>query len=242
MKTIPNAIGSLLFVFLVIAVNGCADMGLDYRTPLNVSSLKTSLPPNPKLVLFRFDSTLPGVPLSETVWDNLHGAFADSNESEQIGFSLVYSPLIGVADSLIPNHTRIIIPFGRIFQEQFQSSLQTVFTNSVIFSDNSSGLNRTQPSSPRFIVEVVVKEFQVWEHPLNHINLKAVVDCTVFRAAGTDQPEFVYEAHREVIKESLGSVFQTPNGAIKRLNRITDGLVADLSEDILEKLDKAISE
>ena len=118
MKTIRTSIGSFLLALLVVAASGCADIGPDYRSPLNLSPVKTSLPPNPKIVLLRFDSTLPDVPLSETVWDNLHGPFASSSESEEIGFSLSYSPLIGIADNFIPNHTRVIIPFGRIFQER----------------------------------------------------------------------------------------------------------------------------
>ena len=86
----------------------------------------------------------------------------------------------------------------------------------------------------------MVKEFRVWEHPLNRINLRAAVEGSVFQEDGTNQPELVYEAHREVIKESLGSVFQTFNGATTRLKKITAGLAADLSEDMLEKLNQGI--
>ena len=141
----------LLAAAISVFVLGCGTtLSPVKRKPLDISPLATSLAPNHQVILVRFESTLPGKPLCETVWDNASGAFADIEESKQIGFTQDYSKLYpvvaggvvggavgGVIGGLVvvpsetqPDYTRIVIPFGRIFQGVFQSGLQKAFPNS----------------------------------------------------------------------------------------------------------------
>src|SRR5205823_5712881 len=84
MPSIPYPYFSKLALIAVMSVllSGCGGVTLSpvKRKPLQVSPLETSLRPNPQKVLVRFESTLAGQPLAETVWDNKSGAFADAAE------------------------------------------------------------------------------------------------------------------------------------------------------------------
>jgi len=104
--------------------------------------------------------------------------------------------------------------------------------------DDSSELKTLQSGTTRDIVRVKITEFQVWENPLNHINLKAKVDCKVYRADKPDEPEFIYEARNQATNQSIGSMMTTSSGFIRNLNRIANEFAAALSEDILENLQK----
>jgi hypothetical protein len=235
----------LLVITVSIFISGCGiTLSPVKRRPLEVFPLETSLAPNSQAILVRFESTLPGTPLSETVWDNQTGPFADVKESKQIGYTQDYSkPLLyGEAAALEPDYTRIFIPFGRIFQGVFQSGLQKVFPNSLTCGDDSCELEKLQSAASGHVVRLKVVEFQVWEKPLNHINLKAMVECKVYRAGITDQPEYEYEARHEVTSQSVGTVLTTSRGFIKKIDKISNGFAAALSEDILEKLQQKLVE
>jgi hypothetical protein len=175
------------------------------------------------------------------VWDNASGAFANVEESKQIGFTQDYSkfftPWNGVLE---PSYTRIVIPFGRIFQEVFKSGLQKVFTNSLICTDDASELEKLQSVAPKHIVRLKVVEFQICEKPLNHLNMKAVVECKIYQASRLDQPEYVYDAHCEITNQSIGSVMTTSSGFMKKMDEISNQFAGTISEDILENLQKKI--
>jgi hypothetical protein len=237
--------GLLLVAAVSVFISGCGiTLSPIKRRPLEVYPLETSLAPNSRVILVRFESTLPGTPLSETVWDNESGPFADIKESKQIGYTQDYSkPLLyGEQAAFEPDYTRIFIPFGQIFQGVFQSGLQKVFPNSLACSDDSCELEKLQSAVPRHVVRLKVTEFQVWEEPLNHINLKAMVECKVYRAGITNQPEYVYEARHAVTNQSIGSVMTTSSGFIRKMDKISNGFAAALSEDILENLQKKLGE
>ena len=224
------------------------------RKPLQVSPLETSLPSNARKVLVRFESTLPGKPLAETVWDNVSGAFADAEESRQIGFTQNYSKLVaaaaagaaiagpvggGIGGAVVgkhPSYTRIVIPFGRIFQGVFESGLQKGFPNALTCSDDSCELEKLKSAEPTRVVRLRVAEFQVWEEPLNHINLRAMVECKVYHAGITNRLEAIYEARDEATKQSIGSVMTTSAGFIKEMNKISNRFAGALSEEVLRKL------
>ena len=249
----------LLVVTMSIFVSGCgATLSPVKRKPLAIIPLETSLTPNSQKILIRFESTLPGKPLSETVWDNSSGAFADVEESKQIGFTQDYSKLmpgaivggaiggaiggliVGTSSATQPGYTRIVIPFGRIFQDVFQSGLEKVFTNSLGYTDDASETEKLKSATFGHIVRLKVTEFQVWEKPLNHLNMKATVECKVYRPSSLSQLEFFYDAHREITNQSIGSVMTTSSGFIKKMDEISNQFAATLSEDILENLQKKI--
>jgi len=224
------------------------------RKPLQVSPLETSLRSNARKILVRFESTLPGKPLAETVWDNVSGAFADAEESRQIGFTQNYSKLMpavvagaviggpvggGVGGAVVgthPSYTRIVIPFGRIFQGVFESGLQRAFPNSLACSDDACELEKLRSAAPTRVVRLRVAEFQVWEEPLNHINLRAMVECKVYHAGITNKLDYTYEARDEATKQSIGSVMTTSAGFIKEMNKISNRFAGALSEGILKNL------
>jgi len=127
-----------LIVAISILVSGCGvTLSPVKRAPLQISAFNTPLASNPQTILVRFEGTSTNGPMAETVWDNVSGAFVDAKESEQIGFTQDYSKLIpatalggvpaGVAVGTQPDYTRIVIPFGRIFEGVFQSGLPKPF-------------------------------------------------------------------------------------------------------------------
>lgn len=244
---------SLLSIVVSVVLSGCGvTLSPVKRAPVQISPLETSLVPNIQTVLVRFESTLPGKPLAETVWDNVSGAFADAEESEQIGFTQDYSMLIpavaaggavgGAVAGTQSNYTRIVIPFGRIFEGVFQSGLQKVFPNSSACFDNSGELEKLKSAAPKYVVRLKVAEFQVWENPLNHLNLKATVECKVCRAGKINRPEYVYEARNQATNQSIGSIMTTSSGFINEMNKISNEFAAALSENILGNLQKKLGE
>jgi hypothetical protein len=251
----------LLITAISVFMSGCGvTLSPVKREPVQIFPLETSLVPNFQTILVRFESTLPGKPLAETVWDNASGAFADAEESEQIGYTEDYSKLIpaaaagsilggaiggavvGASSGTQPDYTRIVIPFGRIFEGVFQSGLQRVFPNSSACFDDSCESETLQSANVKYVVRLTVTEFQVWENPLNHINLKATVECKVYRAGRTDQPEYVYEARNQATNQSIGSIMTPSSGFICAMNKISNEFAATLSEDVLENLQKKLNE
>jgi hypothetical protein len=242
-----------LIAMVAVLMSGCGvTLSPVKRAPLQISPMETSLRPVSQKVLVRFESTLPSQPLAETVWDNVSGPFADAVESKQIGFTQDYSTLIpatvvggAVAGAVVgtqPEYTRIVIPFGRIFEEVFESGLQKVFPNSLVCSDDSSESKKLRSAAPAQLIRLKVTKFQVWEKPLNHLNLKATMECKVYRAAVTDQPAYVFEIRHEVANQSIGSIVTTSAGFIREMNKISNSFADVLSEEILENLWKRLGE
>jgi hypothetical protein len=222
------------------------------RAPVQISGFETSLPLNPEKVLIRFESTLPGTPLAETVWDNVTGAVADLEESKQIGFTQNYSMLVpaaavggiigGAVVGTQPGYTRIVIPFGRIFENMLLSGLQKIFPNLSTCFDDLCEREKLRSLAPRYVVRLKVSEFQVWEAPLNHLNMKGVVECKAYRASMTNQPSHSYDARHQVTNQPLGSIMTTSSGFIKEMNTISNEFAGKLSEQLLSNLQKELSD
>ena len=213
------------------------------RAPLEISALNTSLSPRPEKVLVRFENTLPNGPLAETVWDNgTSGPFIDAAESQRIGFTQNYKemipaaavggPAMGAAVAARPEYTRIVIPFGRLFEGVFQSGLQKAFPNAEVCTDESCEAKISGTSMP--VIRLSVREFRVWEAPLNHINLTATVEGRVYRG-NTGSPK-IFQVQHELDGQSLGSIMTTSSGTIRAMNKISNDFAATLSEQILEKV------
>jgi hypothetical protein len=234
-----------LFSFAVavsIFTSGCGvTLSPVKRAPLEISTFNTSVAPRADKVLVRFENTLPNGPLAETVWDNgFDGPFVDVQESQQIGFTQNYKEMLpaatiggaaaGAAVASRPEYTRVVIPFGRLFEGVFLSGLQKAFPNASVCPDESCG--STDSSTP--LVKLKVKEFRVWEAPLNHLNLAATVECRVYRSnAGSPQ---LFVVQHEIDGQSIGSVMTTSSGFIRAMTKISNDFAATLSEQILEKL------
>lgn len=236
----------LLCTFLSIFISGCGvTLSPVKRAPLNISPAETSLAPDSRKILVRFGNTLPSGPLAETVWDNGKGPFVDAKESQQIGFTQNYSEMVpaaalggaaaGAAVATQPSYTRIVIPFGRLFEGVFQSGLQKAFPNASVCLDDSCEQKTLQSGAPGYVVRLHVTDFKVWEAPLNHLNLNATIECRVSQP-NSGKPEVIFVTTREVRSALLGSVMSTSSGFIKNMNKIADDFAASLSEEILGKL------
>ena len=242
----------LIAAILCFLLTGCGvTLSPIKRKPLHITPIQTTFSPNNKTVLVRFESTLPGIPLAETLWDNKSGAFADAEESMQIGFTQDYSKLVpaaaaggiigGAVVGTQASYTRIFIPFGRIFEGVFQSGLQKAFPNSKACSDDSCESEIINSASPTNIIRLNVIEFQVWEKPLNHLNMNSLVKCKVYRGNTTSEPDFVFETRHQTNNQSLGSIMSTSSGFIKEMNRISNEFAASLSEEVLNSLHQKLS-
>lgn len=238
-----------LLVAVPVTLSGCGvTLSPVKRAPVEVTRLETTLNPIDDALVVRLDSTIPGKSLLETVWDNVSGAFADAKESQQIGFTQNYSMLIpaaavggavgGAAAGTQPSYTRIVIPFGRIFAGVFQSGLDKVFPNSSTCFDVLCEQQSARSRAPAYVTVKVV-EFRIWEKPLNHINLKALVECAVHRG-GAVKPAYRFGTRHEMTNQSVGSIMTTSSGFIAEMNKISNAFAAALSEKILAQLQSAI--
>jgi hypothetical protein len=243
----------LLIGGLSIFMSGCGTtLSPKKRKPVEVSPLETTLASSSQKLLLRFDSTLPGTQLTETVWDNVTGAFASAEESKQIGFTQDYGKLIpatvagGAAGGAVvgtqPDYTRIVIPFGRIFERTFESGLQKVYPKSLVCFDDPSETDKLRTAAPGHLVRLKVAEFRVWEKPLNHLNMSAMVECRIYQPGLTNQPAQVYQARHQITNQSVGSIMTTSSGVIRKMNKISNRFASILSEEILENLQKKVGD
>ena len=243
----------LLIGGLSVFMSGCGTtLSPVKRKPVQVSALETTLPSSSQKLLFRFESTLPGTPLTETVWDNVTGPFPSAEESKQIGFTQDYGKLIPAAAAggaaagayvgTQPDYTRIVIPFGRIFQGVFQSGVQKVYPNSLICLDRAPEGDKLETPPRGHAVRLRVAEFRVWEKPLNHLNMSATVECTVYEPSLTNQPAYTFQARHQITNQSIGSVLTTSSGFIQGMTKISNSFAGVLSEDILENLQKKVGD
>lgn len=251
---------TLLFaILLAVLLSGCGvTLSPVKRKPLQIDPPETTLVPTTQAVLVRFENTLPNKPLRETVWDNASGAFWDIEESNQIGFTQNYNKLIpaaaigGVLGGAIGGaivgltagptlvETRIVIPFGRIFEGIFLSDLSKAFPNSSICFDEQCELRVINSGTPKYLVRVKVTEFQVWEEPMNHINLKSAAISKVYRPQNLAEPLSMFEGRQELKNQSVGSVLSTSSGFIAEMNKISNRFAGALSTEIIGKVQNGL--
>lgn len=221
------------------------------RAQVQISPVKFPLETNSQRIFFQFEGTLPNVPLANTVWDNVGGAFPDPKGSEYIGYVQDYSKLVppefgptGVAIAITaatrPDYTRIVIPFGRIFEGVFQSGVKNVFPNAIERLD-ADEISQLAAPAHGYIVSLRVINFEIWEHPLNHINLKAAVGCKLIRMGKNGASESDFEADYQTTNQVVGTVFTTTSsGVVRNMNKVSNKFAADLSTEILGTLQKEL--
>jgi hypothetical protein len=244
MKT--NMIIALGMIMILV---GCGvTLSPNKRKPLEVTPVTVELPRHSQTILVRFRETLPGKPLNETVWDNVSGPIWDVRESKQIGFTQNYANLValgvvsgvaggavgaGAAGAMAPQvvDTRILIPFGRLFGGVFQSALSKSFSRATICFEPSC---TSIPDKTDYVMAVKVTEMKVWEGPMNHINLTASVTSEISMPGHDDTAPITYVTKKDLLGQSLGSVFTTSSGFIRAMNRIANAFSADIAVDLIE--------
>jgi len=219
------------------------------RRPLEITPLTTLLAPDQAAILVKYEGPLPGVPLVLTVWDNEPSAFPDSVESKQIGFTQDYSKTEpvgmnpgagGYSAAFQPDYTRIVIPFGRLFEGVFQSGLQQAFPHGLVDTNEVDPIPSQAADGVSKIVSIKVTDFQVWEKPLNHINLKASVECKIYDPSDIKQPVLAFISQKEVDSQPLAAGLVTSDHLIRNMSKIVSQFAGSISEDILEQLQKNI--
>lgn len=260
----------LLAIAASIFLSGCGvTLSPVKRAQVRISPVKFPLKANSQRIFVQFEGTLPNVPLADTVWDNIGGAFADPRGSEYIGYVQDYSktaaafngdadadesefwrlaPAVfgdmggaaaAIAAGTRPDYTRIVIPFGRIFEGVFQSGVKNAFPNAIERLDGDEFSQLAAPAHG-FIVSLRVIDFKIWEHPLNHINLEAAVECKLIGIGKKGASESDFEAEYQATNQAIGSVFSTSSGFIRNMNKVSNKFAADLSTELLGTLQKEL--
>lgn len=256
-----RAVLLLLVGALAVSLQACGTtMNPVKRKPLQIDPMEVSVAPGGQPILLRFEEKLAGKPLSETVWDNVSGAFWDVEESNQIGFTQDYSRFIpvvavgavggaiggavagAVAGAAGPElvETRIVIPFGRIFVGTFQSGVSKAFPNSITCLDKQCESAALATGIYKCMVRIEIAQFGVWERPTNHINFQAAIISKVYSTDDPAKSLCTLETRQESREQSVGSVMTTSSGFIAAMNRLSNEFAGALSRDVMSKLRKEL--
>lgn len=247
----------LKFLALLLFTSALSACGMTLspvkRAPLELQEFKSNIPQNPARIVVVFEDVLPGIPLAETVWDNVHGPFGDQTESKQIGFTQDYSDYLpaaagaGVLGGAVGGavlgatagpelvKTRIVIPFGRLFAETFRTGLRQSFFNAATCYERQCG-PYLQASGVKYVVRVRVANFQVWEGKLNHMNLRATVRASVYVPGNMTRPVHVYTAQREIPPQPVGTMLSTSGGFIEGMTQISNNFAQAVTLEVLGDL------
>jgi hypothetical protein len=216
------------------------------RKPLQITPWEITCAVENKTNLIEFENSLPDEPLDETVWDNVSGALWDKDESLQIGYTQDYSKMIvataaggaiggaAIGATMGPEiiDTRIVIPFGRIFSEEFRLGLQQAFPDSSIYVSSQNLEKRTDVNER--MVKIKINEFKVWERPLNHINFEADIQMRI--SPTNKEPEFICDVHDQMTNQLIGTAMSTSSGFIAKINKLSNQFAINLSTKLLEKM------
>lgn len=248
MKTTRIFIASLCSLLIVFLLISCAQSG---RKPLDIPPFTRTLAATPQeAIVIRFEQSVPGKPLNETVWDNVSGPFWDAAESKQLGFTPRYKPqFFFIPPAQVPimakaginlNDTQIIIPFGNILSSTIESAARKNFSQATLCFDE--GCSSTSASA---VLSIKVEQFFVWETPLNHLNMY-VKGKSVCSRSGSAVKEHKFEDHimyqkigglvspySRAIDEKLGGLLTTPTMFMDEMNRISNLFAEAVTAEIL---------
>jgi hypothetical protein len=196
-----------------------------------------------------FEEVVPGKPLNETVWDNAIGPFWDVEESNQIGFTQDYTKFLpvaagagligGVIGGAIAGATagpklvnsRIVIPFGNIFSTTVESAISKSTEKHSTCYQPACEPQRTGANS----LIIRINAFYVWEDPINHLNLLVNGKS---RYSNADGVVTEYWFKKSVPYQKLGSVMSTHASSMREMNKISNLLAQDVSQDIMTNMFK----
>jgi len=239
-KIFHNLITFCLLLTTLTLLTSMASCTWKRRKPLLSSTHNIQIAGIPDKILVEFEEVIDGKPLNETVWDNVSGHFWDVTESNQIGFTQNYQTSVyptGVEGTVIPvtkvTQTRIVIPFGRIFSNTFESVI-SANTAEPYFSYNQNQSKDTQNSLLiSDVLKVSIDSFKVWEAPLNHINLTVMGECSYTTGNATIK---TIKFSKKLLNQKLGGIFSTHNKFIKEMNRIANNFSEQVVWEILGEL------
>jgi hypothetical protein len=245
-----------LDLFLTVALlSSCATFDPEKRKPVEIGSYQVATQDEKRRLLFRVDDTLPGKLLSETAWDNVSGAIWDVREAKQIGFDTDYTSamigggaafgaiggaIAGAAAATAPD-SRIVIPFGAIFEGMLRSGLSSAYPSATICSDDACMTEARNKGAPDGVVAIRVETFRVWEAPTNHLNLSATVASTVAPTDADGIPASVHQVRKELTNQSLGGEWPTSRNILRDMNRITNEFTRSIVSDLIANLETQLT-
>lgn len=236
MKSTRMTVACLWVIVLSTVLSSCA---LPRRKPVQIAPFNQNLPVvSNETIVIRFEESVPGKPLNQTVWDNISGPFWDVTESKQIGFTQHYkAQFFAVPPPLLPTvaqsganliDTQIVIPFGNIFSAIVESAAQKN-SQPAVFCYDEDCLKR---SSIPAILKLRIEKFFVWEAPLNHLNLYVKGKSSYWRSGAIVRD---YEFERSMLSQKLGSVFSTHSAFMDEMNRLSNQFARDIVAEVFSK-------
>ncbi len=228
----------LAIVFIVLCLASCT---WRRRLPLQSPSFSLPVPHVSSKVTVLLEPSVPGHPLSETVWDNSEGAFWNPEESRQIGFDQNYNHRAAIVPpgfwwtaqtSGFPIiDSRLVVPFGSVFSSTFEAASRQVF------SDPTLCFNEECVNPAATTLVVAVDQFYVWESPENHLNLYGKIR-SFWTTDKKDRPAQAVE--RTMEREDLGGPLTTHSGLIVAMNHAVNRFAEELSAEVLRQAAEGI--
>jgi hypothetical protein len=192
----------------------------------------------PMEIVLLFEESLPGVPLPETVWDNIVGPFQSKEESEQIGYTqhrgYGTAPIAppGVAIGMYHVSSQIVIPLGRIVAETFCRQLGLSLSSPTVYCavpDKGIALRTDQR-----LLRVKIDKASVWEKPLNHLNLSLSGQCSLYDAQQRLVRQYSFE--KQTLKNSISVGGMTAKVFIKNMMAISNRFARDVARDAITQI------
>lgn len=241
---------AFLCCLLLFSLLSCAQSG---RKPLETPSFGQTLSGLPgERIVVRFEEFVPGKPLSQTVWDNISGPFWDPAESRQVGFTRSYKPqFFYIPPAMIPiyaksginlNDTQILMPFGQILTQMFESAARKNFPQAVLCDDESC----VQGAGTATVLRIGVEKFFVWEAPRDHLNLYVRGKSSCLRNGTVKEHRFeksmlyqkvggLLSPYSREIDEKVGGLLTTPDRFMDEMIRMSQLFAESLTVEILQK-------
>lgn len=235
---------SIAFLFFLTCCGSVCAGGWVRRAPLFIPDYTDTIPSrSDKSVIIEFEPSVSNAPLNETVWDNVHGPFASPEESVRIGFDQYYLKryyqipplqLMAVAASGVPvTNSVTYIPFGNILCSLFASAARQAFGHVTICFDEQCAQANIAQSSTDDLISVRITSFQVWESPLNHLNLAVVA-----KASRYHDKTVIHECtfSHQILRVRVGHIFNTHAQIIKRINETTNQFAVEAVRELVKQI------
>ena len=233
----------LLSFFLLV---GCSVK----RSDLQITPFNTQLgePSNSKKVLVKFEESIPGKPLSETIWKNATPIW-DPGESKQIGYdqddsdliaaSAVFGIVGAIAVGTQKDDALIMVPFGRLLVEKFQAGLKNAFPDSKACVEPFCEESEIISHKSNHTISLRVKNFRAWEDEdtLNRININATVVTRISSNDPIDGTEHIFETNEEQLESSVG-FFSIIGGINEASDKFAESISAKILVVSMERLSK----
>jgi hypothetical protein len=207
-----------------------------------------------------FQRYLPEVPLVLTLWTDKLGPVA-INDPRARAFSPLRLPLgrqpdlnaltntipklavgygndftsfvFGYFTTVSARGEMIWIPLGSLYAAKMVSAITQNFDQTDVEGDVQQVAELPSTTAGHVFI-ITVKKMDLFERPLNHINMDLELGLTWKPPGGG--PAIEFSSIREVRAESLGSIMTTSSALLDNLNRIVDTELNGAAEELMKKM------